>query len=69
MNEDTEREAIIEERVQIALADGLAEMTAAEVIQRALVDSGALWLEEAEVFAGGVAVYLERAGKLAEGKA
>lgn len=67
MDENAEREAIIEERVQLALEDGLTELTATEVIQRALVDSGALYFEEAEEVAGGVAVYLERAGKLADG--
>lgn len=66
MAEHTERDGIIEERVQLALEDGLTELTATEVIHRALVDSGALYFEEAEEVAGGVAVYLERAGKLAD---
>ncbi len=67
MAENTERESIIEELLQVALADGLESMTPAEIIQRALVDSGVLYLEEAESVADGVAIYLERAGKLTIG--
>lgn len=61
---DQDRKAPIEEQAQAALAEGLAELSVVEVIARALVDSGALYFEEAQEVADGVAIYLERAGKL-----
>lgn len=61
---DQDRKAYIEEQAQAALAEGLAELSVVEVIERALVDSGSLYFEEAQEVADGVAIYLERAGKL-----
>lgn len=48
------------------LNEELRRMTAAEIINRALTDSGALYQEEADEIADGVAEYLRRAGKLIE---
>ncbi len=61
---DQDRKAHIEEQAQAALAEGLAELSVVEVIERALVDSGALHFEEAQEVADGVAIYLKRSGKL-----
>lgn len=63
---EARRDALDSLRAESTLTHELRSLSAADVIRKALVDSGALYEEEADEVADDVADYLRRAGKLIE---